>query len=777
MLLKIASIGAATIILVGSKTCSEPAPQPEPTQRPAVQQTIQATSPYLEVPTSGLLPYAADDPRAILAAKLAVAIAANERGDFAEATAALEPSALTAGEFARDLVLQQRAISEAGRLNYTDAIATLGQIDKDSTLWGEALLKRANWSLELDDGDAALQLLGTTVLPEDQAGRLSATQTIESELLRSRALRARNQAGDLQLAYLACKRVWLASGRDSELANEATACMSGLEGSAEDGTLLSSKEAVQRAQVLGKSHANKEVIALLQPEKEFLRADLKAGGWAGCYGTYELGRAHHKQRDYKKSIPLLASIPGSCKEEDVQVRSRYLKAQGEGRAGRGEDSIASFVELSELHPLHSYADDGLYNAGKQAQKDGNSERARVLFTRMATTFPDGDMVGKGLWGMAWAHLRQGQRDEALSWLEQLAAGNPRGRQREYVLMARYWGARARLDLDRSDTTAAATLRALAASEPMHYYGVLALWKLHSLDPDAAKQVTAALNSQAEELRSSSREPKSFFPERSFAEHQLMVRAVSLLRAGFKEAAAALIDQALDLERDAPWETSTLLYASHLLELADNPYRSHNLLRKAFNKKHPEASADNLTMIRHAFPLAFHEEILRVTKEYEWSPLLFQGLVREESAFMPAVISWAGAMGLSQLMWPTAKETARKMGIKGLTRARLNDPELNLSIGTTYFQGLHRRWKGHLPLAIGSYNAGPGAVNRWIKSDGNMELDMWVEAIPFDQTRHYVKRVLSSFQTYQFLYGAGAATIPLRIGPVRDAINSGDPSGS
>ncbi len=135
------------------------------------------------------------------------------------------------------------------------------------------------------------------------------------------------------------------------------------------------------------------------------------------------------------------------------------------------------------------------------------------------------------------------------------------------------------------------------------------------------------------------------------------------------------------------------------------------------------------------------------------------------------------MGLSQLMWPTARETARKMGIKGLTRSSLNDPELNLRIGTTYFEGLHRRWKGHLPLAIGSYNAGPGAVNRWVKSDGNMELDMWVEALPFDQTRHYVKRVLSSFQTYQFLYGPGPVSIPLRIGPVRAAIDSNDPSAS
>jgi len=777
VLCRIASIGAAAIVLIGSKTCSEAEAPIETTQPTAVKDGAAGASPYLEVPAADLLPYPADDPRALFAKRVTQATVANERGAFAEAIAALAPGTMHEDGFAGDLLLQQRAIAEAGRHEHHLAIATLTQIDDSSPLWAESLLQRVRWSLDLDDGDIALQLVGTSELSEDQARRFSTKQLMEAELLRSRALRARNQDDDLQLAYQACKRVWLTSGRDSEVANEATSCMSGLKDSADAGARLSEEETVQRAQVLGKAHANKEVIALLEPERKSLASDLQQGGWAGCFGTYELGRAHHKQRDYKRAIPLLASIPGSCSEEDLQVRSRYLKAQGEGRAGRGEASIASFVELSERHPTHSYADDGLYNAGKQAQKDGDSERARLLFTRMATTFPDGDMVGKGLWGMAWAHLRQGQHSDALIWLKQLAEGNPRGRQREYVLMARYWEARARLDSDKSDTTATADLRSLAAAEPLHYYGVLALWKLHSIDPVGAKEVTVSLEQKAKRLRTGGSEPESFFPQRIFAEHPLVNRAVSLLRGGFKAPAAQLISEVLSEEPANPWEPATLLYASHLLELAGNPYLSHNLLRKTFHKHHPEASTDTVAMIRHAFPLAFHDEIQRVTNGYAWDPLLFQGLVREESAFMPAVISWAGAMGLSQLMWPTARETARKMGIKGLTRSSLNDPELNLRIGTTYFEGLHRRWKGHLPLAIGSYNAGPGAVNRWVKSDGNMELDMWVEAIPFDQTRHYVKRVLSSFQTYQFLYGPGPVSIPLRIGPVRAAIDSNDPSAS
>jgi len=441
--LKLAPIGAVILTLLSSKTCSEATADRDLDQPPIAKEKDAPASPYLEVTASSLLAYPAGSPHALTAQRIKEAAAANSRGKFNEALAGLD--LITPDQtFARDLVLQQRALAQAGTENHPDAIATLGQIEEGSPVWGEALLQRSSWWLHLDDGDSALALLGVSSLPEPQLNRLNTAQRQKAELLRSRALRARSQGDDLKLAYEACKRVWLGSGKDSENGNEADACMSGLRDSDGVNSALSVTEKVQRAQILGKAHSNKQVIALLQPHKKELKADLAQGGWSGCYGIYELGRAHHKQRDYKNAIPLLGSIAGPCPDEDLTVRSRYLKGQGEGRAGRGNDSIETFLELARLHPQHSYADDGLYNAGKQAQKDGNSDRARDLFTQMATRFPEGDMVGKGLWGMAWAHLNQKQPAEAMHWLEQLAVGDPKGRQREYVLMARYWRASALL---------------------------------------------------------------------------------------------------------------------------------------------------------------------------------------------------------------------------------------------------------------------------------------------------------------------------------------------
>ena len=143
-------------------------------------------------------------------------------------------------------------------------------------------------------------------------------------------------------------------------------------------------------------------------------------------------------------------------------------------------------------------------------------------------------------------------------------------------------------------------------------------------------------------------------------------------------------------------------------------------------------------------------------------LLMQGLVREESAFITRVVSYAGAIGLSQLMWPTAKGTAKKMGIQGLRKTDLDDPATNLAIGSTYLMWQRARFDGNVACSLAAYNAGPGAVDRWLKARGGYPLDEWVEEIPYKQTRNYVKSVLESYQHYEQLYGEGPAFVQLPL---------------
>jgi soluble lytic murein transglycosylase len=282
-----------------------------------------------------------------------------------------------------------------------------------------------------------------------------------------------------------------------------------------------------------------------------------------------------------------------------------------------------------------------------------------------------------------------------------------------------------------------------------------------------------VRARASTLRATPPEPGQYDVDPALAALPGLRAAVALLRSGIPEEAAAELEVALGPKPWERWDGESLVFASHLYELAGDPARSHHLLRRAFAARMEEAPASAPALF-HAYPLAYWDAVRGATDSFGWDPLAFQALVREESGFSPAIVSWAGAIGLSQLMWPTAKDTAKRMGLR-IDRASLNDPATNARIGATYLNGLLTRYRGHLPLAIAAYNAGPGAVSKWVGERPGDPLDLWVESIPYDQTRDYVKRVVGSFHTYRFLRGDSVPVAPLRVGPVQAAIDAADPT--
>ena len=135
------------------------------------------------------------------------------------------------------------------------------------------------------------------------------------------------------------------------------------------------------------------------------------------------------------------------------------------------------------------------------------------------------------------------------------------------------------------------------------------------------------------------------------------------------------------------------------------------------------------------------------------PYLLQALIREESALDPKAFSWAGALGLSQLMLPTAQDIARTLKISRVTQDSLLDPDLNLRLGSWYLGMLLKRFEGNKAEALAAYNAGAAVVKQWRALKSDLDLDAWIEEIPFAETRGYVKRVMRSYNTYKLLYGA------------------------
>jgi soluble lytic murein transglycosylase len=136
----------------------------------------------------------------------------------------------------------------------------------------------------------------------------------------------------------------------------------------------------------------------------------------------------------------------------------------------------------------------------------------------------------------------------------------------------------------------------------------------------------------------------------------------------------------------------------------------------------------------------------------WS--LAHGISRQESSFDPYALSHAGARGMMQLMVPTAREQAGKLGVSFDSYRLISDPSYNVMIGSSYFQRMLNIWGGNVPLAVASYNAGSGNVGKWVRQYGDprgqVDVLKWIEAIPYVETRAYVQRVIENSVVYDSL---------------------------
>lgn len=144
-----------------------------------------------------------------------------------------------------------------------------------------------------------------------------------------------------------------------------------------------------------------------------------------------------------------------------------------------------------------------------------------------------------------------------------------------------------------------------------------------------------------------------------------------------------------------------------------------------------------------FPLAWREVFAEAAGRYSISPISLMAIARQESAFGSDVVSPAGARGLMQLMPATARETAQRIGLHNFQVQDLFIPEVNLRLGSDYFNQLLQRFDNNRILAAAGYNAGPGRVRSWRQNTaGSLPVDAWIESIPFAETRQYVQNVLS-----------------------------------
>jgi len=152
-----------------------------------------------------------------------------------------------------------------------------------------------------------------------------------------------------------------------------------------------------------------------------------------------------------------------------------------------------------------------------------------------------------------------------------------------------------------------------------------------------------------------------------------------------------------------------------------------------------------------YPQVFWPEVSQLAQTKSLNPYLVLSIIRQESAFNPAAISSSGARGLMQLMPTTAQELLTKLKLPQEPASRLHDPQLSIALGTHYFAGLMQRYQGNVVLALTGYNAGPARASRWREQWSGVPTDEFIERIPLDETRNYVKLILRNLMIYERLY--------------------------
>jgi soluble lytic murein transglycosylase len=197
-------------------------------------------------------------------------------------------------------------------------------------------------------------------------------------------------------------------------------------------------------------------------------------------------------------------------------------------------------------------------------------------------------------------------------------------------------------------------------------------------------------------------------------------------------------------RRAPEGGRELLLEGRLRQGVGDDWTAFGLLEQASLKLDGNQCALERELERSLHPLRF-EAAFRAAATQAGLPMeLLLGVAKQESRFTPAVRSPVGATGLMQLM----PETAAELAGGPVPEKVLEDPAGNASLGARYLAQVLRQWDGDPLLAVASYNAGPGAVAGWVKPQLRSDPELWVEAIPYPETRLYVKKVLGNVWSYQ-----------------------------
>jgi peptidoglycan lytic transglycosylase len=446
-----------------------------------------------------------------------------------------------------------------------------------------------------------------------------------------------------------------------------------------------------------------------------------------------LAECDYFQRRYGQARERLAPY---LERASRKIEARFFSLSATRELGEHEDYVRQARALVDEFPDSSWADEALNNLGTHFILEDEDEQADAVFRELFAKFPQGPHAERAAWKAGWWAYKHGRYRDTIGFYESAAALFPRSDYRPAFL---YWSGRSREQI--GDAPGAAALYRIAVADYLNsYYGRLAARRL------AGTGVQATAGPAA---------PPSPAPQAPAATPPPTADLIRLL------ISLGLNDQARDelLYAQRTWGETPLVNATlgWVLNRQGDLRRGIIYMKRAYPAYlSNEGGRLPVEVLKVIFPIDYWTLIKKYAPAYKLDPYLVAALINQESAFDADVKSSANAVGLMQLLPSTAKRYARTLRLSRYSAASLTRPEVNLQIGMAYFANLIRQFNG-VHHALASYNAGEHRVYTWNADRPGLDVDEYIDDIPFPETQTYVKRIIGTADDYRRLYGADPGT--------------------
>ena len=662
-------------------------------------------------------------------------------------------------------VLKAVLLAEAGRHAESDA-EWLAVAQSEPSLKGYALRAEVAGRISRGDVDGAAEMLTTLLAEEGVRSNLDLLLAVADAHFNARNFdkaiahydrvlhdRSRgSQADSARLGLAACHdargdaNATFEALRSAQLNHSnASTVVTALEREAELAALLEVKPTLLR------ESQYRELVDSLRAASLFDDALALLDSWRADYpGSTASDRIEletietlYRKRDNPAGIERCAAFYKNHTKSPLRDEVRFLELRFYVRIGETDQVKAlakelrsSWVPRSMRHNAGIVLASYLISVGEvSAGLDVYREVYRA--TTSASTKQD------ILWRAGVAALRDGQDSRAATNLRSLTRLNPGG---DMAPAAWYWLAIAEERLGRSQDALQAALR-IDERYPYHYYGFRARLLLPRLQRGFSAE-------KVEALRKSVRPGRLAFPKTELSgttkRHELFRAATILAQAGLAGAAA---ERARSLAARIPSDKGLALLAVRASADAGEYRRSLDLIATHF-RSYLLRPADGVPadFWNLAYPRPYWNEIVEAARSQGVDPILMLALMRRESRYDPSAISAVGAVGLFQIMPYTAAE----LGQGELDTPGLMEPGVNALLGAKVLSRTIQEFDGYFVPAIAAYNAGEDRVGAWWKAGRTLSDDLFIDTMPYGETRRFVREVLTNYFTYNRLYAIPAA---------------------